>query len=85
MDELSDLSVTGRGRHPLPVPQVFAAAAGRAGIGEGVFAVAYDHGGAGGAARLWWLLRHFGHQDVAVLRGGIDAWAREVDPSLPRY
>jgi len=40
-----------------------------------VFVIAYDHGGAGGAARLWWLLRHFGHEDVAVLRGGIEAWA----------
>jgi len=39
-----------------------------------VFVVAYDHGGAGGAARLWWLLRHYGHEDVAVLRGGLDAW-----------
>ena len=28
----------------------------------------------GGAARLWWLLRHFGHDDVAVLAGGIGAW-----------
>jgi thiosulfate/3-mercaptopyruvate sulfurtransferase len=28
----------------------------------------------GGAARLWWLLRHFGHDDVAVLAGGIDGW-----------
>jgi thiosulfate/3-mercaptopyruvate sulfurtransferase len=28
----------------------------------------------GGAARLWWLLRHFGHGDVAVLRGGLDDW-----------
>jgi thiosulfate/3-mercaptopyruvate sulfurtransferase len=37
--------------------------------------VAYDHGGAGGAARLWWLLRHFGHHEVAVLRGGLGAWA----------
>jgi thiosulfate/3-mercaptopyruvate sulfurtransferase len=74
IDELSDLTAEGQGRHPLPREEAFVAAAGRAGIGDGVFVVAYDHGGAGGAARLWWLLRHFGHDDVAVLRGGIDAW-----------
>jgi thiosulfate/3-mercaptopyruvate sulfurtransferase len=61
-----------RGRHPLPDAQDFAASASRAGIGEGVFVVAY--GVLGGAERLWWLLRHFGHDDVAVLRGGIEAW-----------
>jgi thiosulfate/3-mercaptopyruvate sulfurtransferase len=74
IDELSDLSVEGQGRHPLPSAEAFAAAASRAGIGERVFVVAYDHGGAGGAARLWWLLRHFGLEDVAVLRGGLEAW-----------
>jgi thiosulfate/3-mercaptopyruvate sulfurtransferase len=62
------------GRHPLPEEGVFAHAAGRAGIGPGVFVVAYDTGRSGGAARLWWLLRHFGHEEVAVLRGGIAAW-----------
>ena len=60
------------GRHPLPAENDFAAAAGRAGIGEGVFVVAY--GNTGSAERLWWLLRHFGHDEVAVLRGGIEAW-----------
>ena len=62
------------GRHPLPSAEDFAAAAGRAGVGEGAFVVAYDQGMNGGAARLWWLLRHFGHDDVAVLAGGLDAW-----------
>ncbi len=61
-----------RGRHPLPDPNDFATAASRAGIEEGVFVVAY--GPLGGGERLWWLLRHFGHDDVAVLRGGIEAW-----------
>ncbi|MEP6909753.1 MAG: sulfurtransferase [Actinomycetota bacterium] len=61
-----------RGRHPLPDQDEFAAAASQAGIGEGVFVVAY--GVLGGAERLWWLLRHWGHEDVAVLRGGIEAW-----------
>ena len=78
IDELSDLSVEGQGRHPLPSPEAFAEAASRAGIGEGVFVVAYDHGGAGGAARLWWLLRHFGHDEVAVLDGGFEAWLGPV-------
>jgi thiosulfate/3-mercaptopyruvate sulfurtransferase len=61
-----------RGRHPLPDVQDFADAASRAGIEQGVFVVAY--GVLGGAERLWWLLRHFGHDEVAVLRGGVEAW-----------
>jgi thiosulfate/3-mercaptopyruvate sulfurtransferase len=71
-EDLSDLSVTGQGRHPLPPAERFAAAASRAGIGPGVQVVAY--GSLGGAERLWWLLRHFGHDDCAVLVGGIGAW-----------
>jgi thiosulfate/3-mercaptopyruvate sulfurtransferase len=70
--DLSDLSMPDQGRHPLPGPERFAAAASRAGIGPGVFVVAYGSGG--GAERLWWLLRHFGHDDAAVLAGGLDAW-----------
>jgi len=62
------------GRHPLPAPDDFARAAGRAGIGPGVFIIAYDQDMTGGAARLWWLLHHFGHEDVAVLDGGLKAW-----------
>jgi thiosulfate/3-mercaptopyruvate sulfurtransferase len=58
------------GRHPLPAPEDFAAAASRAGIGDAVFVVAY--GNMGGAERLWWLLRHFGHDDCAVLE--LDGW-----------
>ena len=78
LDVSSDLSapaddLADGGRHPLPAPDAFAAAASRAGIGAGAFVVAYDAGG-GGAARLWWLLRHFGHDDVAVLDGGLAVW-----------
>jgi thiosulfate/3-mercaptopyruvate sulfurtransferase len=84
------------GRHPLPVEEQFAEAAGRAGIGGNVFVVAYDHGMNGGAARLWWLLRHFGHPQAAVLAGGLEAWQgpledgeavvvrEEFSPSAPR-
>jgi thiosulfate/3-mercaptopyruvate sulfurtransferase len=62
------------GRHPLPDAEAFARAAGAAGIGDDALVVAYDQGMNGGAARLWWLLRHFGHDDVAVLRAGLDNW-----------
>jgi thiosulfate/3-mercaptopyruvate sulfurtransferase len=68
------------GRHPLPDEGHFARVAGAAGIGPGVFVVAYDQGRSGGAARLWWLLRHFGHDDAAVLDGGIAAWAGPLVP-----
>ena len=90
-EDLSDLSVSEQGRHPLPSAERFAAAASRAGIGAGVFVVAY--GGSGGAERLWWLLRHFGHEECAVLLGGIEAWGgplrtgdEEVEPAefVPR-
>jgi len=37
--------------------------------------VVYDDAGATIAARLWWLLRYFGHHQVAVLDGGLAAWA----------
>jgi thiosulfate/3-mercaptopyruvate sulfurtransferase len=70
--DLSDLSVEGQGRHPLPAAARFAESAGRAGIGKGVYVVAY--GSMGGAERLWWLLRHFGHDDCAVLLRGIADW-----------
>jgi thiosulfate/3-mercaptopyruvate sulfurtransferase len=73
-DDLSDLSIPNAGRHPLPGAEPFAESASRAGIGSGVFVVVYDDGMSGGAARLWWLLRHFGHANAAVLDGGIGVW-----------
>jgi thiosulfate/3-mercaptopyruvate sulfurtransferase len=66
-----------RGRHPLPAADTFERAARRAGIGAGSLVVAYDEAGEGGAARLWWLLRHFGHDEVTVLDGGLRAWREE--------
>ena len=73
-----------RGRHPLPDADDFARAASGAGIGDGVFVVAY--GNMGGAERLWWLLRHFGHDDCAVLeleawRGPLRAGEEEIEPA----
>lgn len=70
-----------RGRHPLPDPARFEASARAAGISSDTRVVAYDEDGTGGAARLWWLLRHFGHDAVAVLDGGVAAW-REAGGAL---
>jgi len=58
------------GRHPLPTADRFAAAMSRAGVAAGTFVVAY--GSLGGAERLWWLLRHFGHVACAVIE--LEAW-----------
>src|SRR5919201_4821014 len=73
-----------RGRHPLPDEHQFARAAARAGIGAGVFVVAY--GTMGGAERLWWLLRHFGHDHCAVIdfeswRGPLTRGEEKVEPA----
>jgi len=54
----------------LPDADAFTRAASRAGIGDGAFVVAY--GNMGGAERLWWLLRHFGHDGCAVM--DFDGW-----------
>jgi thiosulfate/3-mercaptopyruvate sulfurtransferase len=71
-DPEQDLTGTvGGGRHPLPTDEAFAAWASAAGIGPGTLVVGYDEG-TSWAARLWWLLRHFGHDDAAVLR--FEAW-----------
>jgi thiosulfate/3-mercaptopyruvate sulfurtransferase len=77
------------GRHPLPAADDFARAAGAAGIGEDVFVVAY--GSLGGAERLWWLLRHFGHDacgviDFASWRGPLSSGEESLEPAafLPR-
>jgi thiosulfate/3-mercaptopyruvate sulfurtransferase len=68
-EDLSSPPGTG-GRHPLPDMDEFGAAAAAAGIGDDAFVIGY--GNMGGAERLWWLLRHIGHVDCAVL--DFEAW-----------
>jgi thiosulfate/3-mercaptopyruvate sulfurtransferase len=62
------------GRHPLPDPQVLAARLGSIGISRQTQVVAYDDSQGMIAGRLWWLLRWLGHDAVAVLDGGWQAW-----------
>jgi len=64
-----------RGRHPLPTAEAFATLMARLGIDDDTRVVAYDDQGGATAARLWFLLRYFGHETGAVLDGGIQAFA----------
>lgn len=73
--DLSGPHSPGAGRHPWPAADAFAQWASAHGIAPGVQVVAYDAADGAFAARLWALLRMAGHEDVAVLDGGLAAWA----------
>lgn len=73
-DELSDHSIAGRGRHPLPSGRSVEAAARRWGICHGVPTVVYDDWNRAGSARAWWVLTAAGIADVRILDGGLAAW-----------
>jgi thiosulfate/3-mercaptopyruvate sulfurtransferase len=73
-DELSDHSVAGRGRHPLPSGRDLEAAARRWGVRQGVPVVVYDDWNRAGSARAWWVLTAAGISDVRILDGGLSAW-----------
>ncbi|MDE8346285.1 MAG: 3-mercaptopyruvate sulfurtransferase [Acidocella sp.] len=60
--------------HMLPRPADFATAVAAMGVGRESRVVVYDQRGIFSAARLWWMFRVFGHDDVAVLDGGLPAW-----------
>lgn len=69
-----------RGRHPLPGPEWFTDAMQVAGVCGNRPVVVYDAATSMAAARAWWLLRYFGHPAVAVLDGGLAAWAAAGHP-----
>lgn len=72
--DLSGPPATDHGRHPLPGPARLSALFGALGIDATRRVVAYDDAGGMFAARLWWMLRYMGHDAVAVLDGGWQAW-----------
>ena len=68
------------GRHPLPDPVVLCNKLGAWGINRASQVVVYDAAGGAMAARLWWLLRWLGHENVAVLDGGWQRWQSQAYP-----
>ena len=62
------------GRHPLPTREAFAAWLRTVGFDNSHQAVVYDRQGANYCGRLWWMLKWAGHENVAVLDGGLQAW-----------
>ncbi|MBT3789123.1 MAG: 3-mercaptopyruvate sulfurtransferase [Alphaproteobacteria bacterium] len=66
--------------HMMPSPEKFSSRMRKAGIGDGNRVVVYDGGMMMAAARAWWMLRTFGHDDVAILDGGFNKWKAEGRP-----
>lgn len=62
------------GRHPLPSREAFAAWLSTVGFNNSMQAVVYDRQAANYCGRLWWMLKWVGHEAVAVLDGGLQAW-----------
>ena len=77
------------GRHPLPKRELFAQTARGLGINKATQVVVYDRNGVNYCGRLWWMLKWAGHDAVAVLDGGLQAWtaaggATESGPAQPQ-
>jgi thiosulfate/3-mercaptopyruvate sulfurtransferase len=78
IDEIADTS--SNLPHMLPSPEKFSARVRKLGLGDGNRIIVYDGMGIFSAPRVWWMFRVFGHEDVAVLDGGLPKWKREGRP-----
>lgn len=84
--DLSGAMTGGNGRHPLPATNKLAARLGAIGIGAATQVVVYDDAQGMIAGRLWCLLRWLGHERVALLDGGLQAWQaanQTLTPEVP--
>jgi thiosulfate/3-mercaptopyruvate sulfurtransferase len=70
------------GRHPLPTRAEWSLQVQAWGITPDIQVVLYDDAGGAAAARMWWMLRWLGHEKVAVLDGGWQAWLSEGLPVI---
>src|SRR5271155_5970085 len=66
--------------HMIPSAELFARKIGALGIGDSDRVVVYDGNGLSSAGRAWWMLRLFGHHNVALLDGGLPKWKAEGRP-----
>src|SRR3984957_129827 len=72
--------------HMIPSAERFAAKMAERGIGNADRVIVYDGVGLSSAGRAWWMLRLFGHADVALLDGGLPKWkaeGRPLDTAIP--
>ena len=86
-EDLSGPVTAQSGRHPLPDPELLCAKLGAWGVSKQAQVVVYDDSYGSMAVRLWWLLRWLGHENVALLDGGLPKWMREkraMSAKLPR-
>ena len=73
-DDTSDLP------HMVPDAAKFSSRVRKLGLGDGVRIVVYDNNRFSASARVWWMFRMFGHDDVAVLDGGLGKWRADGNP-----
>ena len=79
--DIEDLSDTSSPHpHMLPPPEKFASRMKKMGVGDGMKVIIYDNKGIFSSPRAWWMFRVMGHEDVAVLNGGLKKWLAEGRP-----
>ncbi len=66
--------------HTVPSAEKFSSRVRKLGLGDGSRIVVYDTGNWMAAARVWWMFRLFGHNDISVLDGGLAKWRAEGRP-----
>lgn len=71
--------------HMLPTPEVFAKKVGNLGLGSRNRIVVYDNTSMIGAPRVWWMFRVFGHDNIAILDGGLAKWVKENHPLMDKH
>ena len=67
--------------HMLPSPEKFSSRVRKLGLGDGVRIIVYDASGFMASHRVWWMFRVFGHEDIAVMDGGLPKWLAEGRPT----